>query len=173
MASDKNEKFDDSVTTTIPSADEDTSEFIDGDTRAWLIVVGSWVHAILCLGQSLLPISSWLNIFGTLGFVYIQHLWLILWSLFFKNKEHLCVWSIPMCEIYFFYIYFCPNIKTFIVYYTHTYLSHESPSSISWVICYLFLGWRGTRINHRRQMDREHTVDSSLLFRSRIRQNFR
>ena len=42
MASDKNEKFDDSVTT-IPSTNENApeEEFIDGDTRAWLIVVGS------------------------------------------------------------------------------------------------------------------------------------
>lgn len=57
MAGDKNEKSDDSVTTTIPSTDENApeQEFIDGDTRAWLIVVGSWVHAILYynLGQSL------------------------------------------------------------------------------------------------------------------------
>ena len=43
MADDKNEKSDDSVTTTIPSTDENApeQEFIDGDTRAWLIVVGS------------------------------------------------------------------------------------------------------------------------------------
>jgi len=43
MASDKDEKLDGSVTTTIPSTDENVpeQEFIDGDTRAWLIVVGS------------------------------------------------------------------------------------------------------------------------------------
>lgn len=40
---DKNEKLDDSITTTILSTDENApeQEFIDGDTRAWLIVVGS------------------------------------------------------------------------------------------------------------------------------------
>ena len=86
MANDKNEKSisNDSIITgstfPSPSTDEiapEQEEFIDGDTRAWLIVAGSWVHEfqsfVYNLGQSL--ILSYLQLFE-----YFWYPWVRLYS---------------------------------------------------------------------------------------------
>ena len=67
MAGDKNDKLDDSIITSILSTDEKApeQEFIDGDTRAWLIVVGSWVHTFFFYN----PVQSW--ILSPAGWIFL------------------------------------------------------------------------------------------------------